>query len=109
MWNPRVPLVIRLLSLFHLGLPLVLLAALRRTGYDRRGLALQLAITAALLVASRFVGEAKNLNYAFRDPLWHRTWGPAPLHLLAILVGTALVLYLPTHLVLSRVFGRPRA
>lgn len=102
MWDGRVPLLVRLLSLFHLLLPLVLVAALRRTGYDRRALIFQTALTAPLLVASRLLTTGKNLNYALVDPLLHRQWGPVPLHLLAMLVGIALVVYLPTHLVLRR-------
>jgi len=102
MWDARVPLLVRLLSLFHLLLPLVLVAALRRTGYDRRGFWLQFALTAPLLVASRWLGAGKNLNYALTDPLLHRQWGPVPLHLLAMWIGTALVVYLPTHLLLAR-------
>lgn len=102
MWDGRVPLFVRLLSLFHVVLPVVLVLALRRTGYDRRGLGLQLAVTAPLLVAARLLAVGKNLNYAFTDPLLHRQWGPVWLHLLAMLVGTALVVYLPTHLVLRR-------
>jgi hypothetical protein len=108
MWDARVPLAVRLLSLFHVGLPFVLVAALRRTGYDRRGLPLQIALTAVLLVIARLVGgAAKNLNFAFREPLLHKQWGPAPLHLLAVLAGIT-VLYLPTHLALSR-WLRPAA
>jgi hypothetical protein len=102
MWSERVPLVVRLLSLFHLVLPVVLVAALRRLGYDRRGLPLQVALTGVLLVASRLLAGGKNLNYTLADPLLRRAWGPPPLHLVAILVGTALLVYLPTHLALSR-------
>ena len=102
MWDARVPLLVRLLSLFHLFLPLVLVAALRRTGYDRRGLWLQLALMVPLMVASRLLAAGKNLNFALVDPLLHRQWGPVPLHLLAMLVGTALVAFLPTHLLLAR-------
>ena len=103
MFDARVPLPLRLLSLFHLFLPVVLVAALRRTGYDRRGLWLQLALMVPLMVASRLLAAGKNLNFALVDPLLHRQWGPVPLHLLAMLVGTALVAFLPTHLVLARV------
>jgi hypothetical protein len=102
MWDGRVPLAVRLLSLFHLLLPAVLVAALRRTGYDRRGLGLQVGLTAILLLISRLVGQTKNLNYAFVDPLLHRAWGPWPLHLASVLIGTTLLVYLPAHLVLGR-------
>jgi hypothetical protein len=106
MWDARVPLPVRLLSLFHLVLPVVVVLALRRTGYHRRALALQIAMTAPLLVAARLLTPEKNLNFSFFDPLLHRQWGPAPLHLAAMLVGIAVVTYLPAHLVLRRVLRR---
>jgi hypothetical protein len=109
MWDARVPLLVRLLSLFHLWLPVLLVLALRRTGYDRRALALQFAVTAPLLLAARLLAAGKNLNFAFFDPLLHRQWGPAPLHLLAMLAGITLVVYLPTHLVLARLMRRAPA
>jgi hypothetical protein len=108
MWDGRVPLLVRLLSLFHVVLPVVLVAALRRTGYDRRGLVLQVGLMVPLMVASRLFTDGKNLNFALSDPLVHRQWGPVPLHLLAMLVGTTLVAYLPTHLVLARLLPRSR-
>jgi hypothetical protein len=107
MWDAQVALPVRLLSLFHLLLPVVAVAALRRTGYDRRGLALQVGITAGLLVASRLLTDGKNLNYALTDPLWRRSWGPAPVHLVAILVGTTVLVYLPTHFLLGRLLPAP--
>src|SRR5260370_35936919 len=41
MFNPNVPLFIRLLSLFNMAAPPLLLLALRRLGYNRRGSPLQ--------------------------------------------------------------------
>ena len=41
MWDPRWPLFTRLLSLYHVVLPVVLVLGLRRIGYDRRGWLLQ--------------------------------------------------------------------
>lgn len=102
MWDDRVPLAVRLLSLFHVALPVVQALALRRLGYDRRALGFQTGLTAALLVASRLVGEDKNLNYAFRDPLLGQSFEPAALHLAVITAGAAVLVYLPTHLALAR-------
>ncbi len=39
MWDARASIFVRLLSSFHLGLPVVLLWAMRKIGYDRRALA----------------------------------------------------------------------
>lgn len=109
MWKAEIPLPVRALSLFHVALPLVLIAVLRRCGYDRRGLALQTAITAALLVAARPFAAGKNLNYVLTDPLFHHSWGPPVVHLGAVLVGIAVLLYLPTHFALARKLSRASA
>jgi len=104
MWDTRVPIWVRLLSTFHIGLPVALLWAMRKIGYDRRALALQAAIAAGLFVASRFLPSGFNMNYAYQDPLFHRSWGPAPVHLAVIFVGAVALVYWPTHLLLSWLF-----
>ena len=104
MWDTSYPLWIRLQSLFHLVLPLILLWTLKILGYDRRALALQSGIAALLLVLSRFLSPALNMNYAFQDPLFHRAWGPAPVHLAVIFAGCVVIFYWPTHVVLSRIY-----
>jgi len=104
MWDPRFPLWVRLLSLFHIILPLLLLAVLRRMGYDRRALRLQSGIVAALLVVSRFLGPSRNLNYAFADPVFHRAFGPAPAHMVLVFAALVGFIYWPTHRLLIWVF-----
>ncbi len=109
MWDTRYPLWVRLLSTFHIGLPLVLLWTLRRVGYDRRAFGLQALIAAFLLIVSRFLSPALNMNYAYRDPLFHRTWGPAPAHLAMIFIPLVGLIYWPTHLLLRWLFPAPVA
>jgi hypothetical protein len=104
MWDTHYALWIRLLSIFHIVLPFFLLWAIRVLGYDRRALALQSAIAAILLIVSRFLSPELNMNYAFQDPLLHRAWGPAPLHLAVILAGCVLIFFWPTHLLLLRIY-----
>src|SRR5258708_36823816 len=104
MWDRRVPLGARRLSSFHIGLPLALLWAMRKIGYDRRAFALQAAIAAGLFIASRFLPAAYNMNYVFQDPLFHRSWGPAPVHLAVIFVGAVALVYWPPHLLLRLMF-----
>jgi hypothetical protein len=107
MWDPRFPLFARLLSLFHVVFPVVFLYAVSRVGYDPRALAYQSILAAVLLVAARFTNPALNINEAFRDPILHRPWGPAPVHLVLMYVGLVLIFFLPVHLVLRRLFPRP--
>ena len=106
LWDPSFPLAVRLLSLFHVVWPALLLWSLGRVGYHRRGFPLQVALASGMLVVSRFAGPALNLNYAFRDPIFHRSFGPAPVHLAVSIVGLAALIYLPAHLALARLFPR---
>ena len=105
MWDARYPLWVRLMSLFHVVWPPLVIGVLRRLGYDARGFALQCAIAAAVFVASRFVLPGENLNFAFRDPFFHRSWGPAPVHLGLTLAVLFAVVYWPTHRLLRRFVG----
>jgi hypothetical protein len=108
LFDARVALWIRLLSLFHVVLPPLLLWVLCRTGYDRRAWGLQSGIALLAFVLSRFTNPAANINFAFRDPFWHRAWGPGPVHVALSVLFMALVVYLPTHLVLSRLYAPAR-
>ena len=104
LFDPTHPLWIRLLTLFHVVLPVLLLWAVTRTGYDGRGFALQSAIALVVLIASRFTDPVKNINFAFTDPFFHRQLGPAPVHIAISWVFLAVVAYLPTHWLLQRFF-----
>ncbi len=102
MWDARWPLATRLMSLYHVMAPLLIVYALRRVGYDRRGLALQSGIATAAILLGRLFGPAANLNHAFTDPILKRSFEPAALHL-AILIGVLVgFLYPLTDAVLRR-------
>lgn len=107
MWDPHYPLWVRLLSFYHVGLPVLLVWGVARLGYDRRALKLQAAIGAAGVFVGRFCGAAANINFAFRDPLFRRSWGLAPAHLAVVFAGMVLLVYLPTHLLLAKLFRPP--
>lgn len=108
MWDARFPLATRLLSFYHVGASAVLLHALRRLGYDRRGYPLQCAIALAAVAVGRLLGPAANVNHAFVDPVFHRSWGGPVVHVAAIAGTLTLVVYPLTHLVLTRAFARSR-
>ena len=98
------PLPVRLLSLFHLVLPFVLIWVLYRVGYDSRGFVLESIVTAVAFAASRFTSPAKNMNFAFTDPFFHRQWGPPAVHIAVSVLFMILVVYLPTHIALQKFF-----
>lgn len=104
LFDPTTPLWARLLSLFHIVLPFILIWSLSRLGYDRRAWKLQSAILAPVLIASRYVTPDQNLNFAVKDPFFHRSYGPAPTHLFITFLFLVFVVYFPTHLLCSRLF-----
>src|SRR5437899_8067203 len=67
MWDTRVPVWVRLLSSFHLALPLALLWAMRKIGYDRRALAFQAALAAALFIASWLLHAGFNTHSCYQE------------------------------------------
>jgi hypothetical protein len=97
MFDPAKPLALRLVSLFHIAVLILLIWGLRRLGYDRRALVLQIAIAVVVLPLSWLFGPDFNLNW---------TWGPfgrvqdalpALAWLPVLFAGYIVVLYLPSH------------
>ncbi|MGH9861331.1 MAG: hypothetical protein ACRD5F_15025 [Candidatus Acidiferrales bacterium] len=109
MWDARFPLWLRLLSLYHVALALVLLWSLRRTGYDARGWKLQAAIALPVLIASRLLAPGMNYNMAERDPFFGQQAGPAAVHLALTWLGLVAIVYFPTHLLLAKLYPSPPA
>jgi hypothetical protein len=101
MFDPNIPLFIRLLSLFHLATPPVLLWAIWRLGYDARGWKLQTLMTWIVIPINYFWRPEYNINWA-RGLLREQHFVPGPLYLIAYLMVVPLVVYYPTHLVLNR-------
>jgi len=108
LWDPQFPVFQRLLSCYHALWPFVLIACLRRTGYDRRAYRLQAGIAIAAMLASRLAPAAANVNFAWADPVFHRAFEPALLHLLIVIGALVGVVYGLTHLTLEASF-RPSA
>lgn len=97
MFDPGIPLVVRLLSLFHVVTPPLLLWAIWRLGYDRRGWRYQ-TITACIVVPiSYFWRPEYDVNWA-RGPFFHEQHAmPGFLYLLIYLIVVPAVIYFPTH------------
>ena len=123
MFNPNIPLFVRGLSSFHGWLPFLLLWLVWRLGYDRRAFWLQTAFGLALLAVCYLFtaappapttdpNAAVNINYVYglRDT-GPQTWVPPAAWFGLLLAFFPVCLYLPTHLVLRKLFvvDRPRA
>ncbi len=109
LWDAKLSLFLRMLSLYHVALPVVLLWTIARVGYDRRAIWYGTLTFALTLIASRAAPASENINFAFRDPFLGRSWGPAPAHLALVLAGAIVIGFIPTHLALRRFASPPRA
>lgn len=102
MFDPEYPLWLRLLSLFHLWMPPLLIWMVARYGYDRRALGMQTLVCWIVLVASYFISTRKeNINFVFglgesEPPV------PGPAYFAALMIAMPVLFYLPTHFVLLR-------
>lgn len=106
MFDATIPLFIRGLSLFHVALPLLLIWMLSRLGYDGRALLWQTLVAAAVLPLSYFLSNPReNVNWAYGLGEKPQTKVPAPLFVLFLMLLFPVGVYLPTHLLLDRIFG----
>jgi hypothetical protein len=106
MFDPRLSLFIRVLSLFHVVTPPLLFWAIWKLGYDSRGWKLQTLTTWIVVPINYFWRPEQDVNWA-RGPFFHQQHAmPGWSYLLGYLVVVPLCIYLPTHLFLSWLTGR---
>ena len=102
MFDPHLALFVRLLSLFHVVTPPLLLWAVWRLGYDKRAWQYHVLMTWIVVPINYFWRPQFNVNWArgwsFSEQ--HAFTGPA--YLATYLIVVPLVVYLPTHLLLRR-------
>lgn len=107
MFDPEVDLHIRLLSgAFHLALPPVMLLMLSRLGYDPRALPRQCILAVIVMFVTYLLTDpSDNINWAF-GPGEPQAVVPPVVYLWAHLTLLVGAIYLPSHWVLKRLFGR---
>ena len=101
MFDPGLPLFIRLLSLFHVVTPPLLLWAIWRLGYDPRGWKFQTLMTWLVVPVNYFWRSEMDVNWA-RGLFFHEQhMVPGFVYLMAYLIAVPLFVYFPTHLFLD--------
>jgi len=101
MFDPHISLWVRLLSLFHVATPVVLLWAIWRLGYDQRGWKLQTLTTWIVVPINYFWRPQADVNWA-RGLFFHEQHVvPGMVYVAAYLIAVPLLVYWPTHLLLQ--------
>jgi len=101
MFDPAIPFLVRLLGLYHLAVPVLLLWVVRRLGYDPNALKYQIFTTCVVVPINYFWRPQYNVNFA-RGIGHEQHLMPGWLYLLGYLVVALLVVYWPTHWALAR-------
>ena len=104
MFDPSIPRFVRMLSLFHVWLPVVLVWMVSRFGYDRRALAIQTAVGTCVLIAT-YVLTSPDVNIN----LVHQVGPIRGLFALALsCVLFPLVFYVPAHVLFGSIMPPPK-
>ena len=101
MFDPGLPLTIRLLSLFHVVTPPLLLWAIWRLGYDRRGWKLQTLMAWIVVPINYFWRPEQDVNWA-RGLFFHEQHAMPGVGLSTALPGCRTAVGLLSHASVSR-------
>ncbi|MCC6949108.1 MAG: hypothetical protein IT539_15195 [Bradyrhizobiaceae bacterium] len=106
MFDPRWPLWLRLISLFHLALPPTWFWMMWKFGYEPDAFPLQVALTwIVLLICYLFTDPEKNINWAFGPGEKPQTRISPRLYFAIVMVVIPLCVMTPTHVALWWLFG----
>jgi hypothetical protein len=101
MFDPNIPLLVRSLGLYHFVVPILLLWAVFRLGYDGRGWKWQIVLMAIVVPICSFWHPEDNINFA-RGIGHEQHLIPGWLFVIGYLIVVPLVIYWPTHALLQR-------
>lgn len=117
MFDTSYTLVARGLSFFHFWLPILLIYLVYKLGYDRKAFKAWTVVAWVAILASffflpapgdqlAFPTQPRNINYVYgMDSKTPQQWMPTYAWLALLLGGLPAVVYLPTHLVLNKIWG----
>ncbi len=106
MFNPKILMSIRALSLFHIVLPILLIWMVDRLGYDSRAFAAQTLVAWSIIPMSYLLTKpSENVNWVHGFGSQPQRCVPPLVHVGLLMILFPLVVYLPSHLLLKHLFG----
>jgi hypothetical protein len=108
MFDPQLPLLIRGLSLgLHIYLLVIFVWLAYRLGYHTKAWIGQTVLAWVVLPLSYGLTEpVDNINFVFGPGAEPQQWVPGPVYVAILMILTPLLIYIPSHLLLNRLFGR---
>jgi hypothetical protein len=106
MFDGKIPLFIRGLSLFHVWLPFLLGWLVWRLGYDRRAWLVQSGIAwSVLLICFFLTTPQENINWVFGPGNKPQHQIAPSLYLILVMLCFPLAVYFPSHILLRKLVG----
>jgi hypothetical protein len=103
MFDERMPLFVRALSLFHVFLAPLLVWMVYRLGYDSRALIAMTLVTWAVLPLSFIVSDTEqNINWVFGVGPLPPAWMSEQVYLILFMLAVPVIIFLPTHHLMRR-------
>jgi hypothetical protein len=110
MFDPKIPLFIRGLSFFHVALPILIVWLVYRLGYDARAWLWQSLVALVVLPISYLATNPReNINWVYGFGEKPQTMLPAPLFVGLLMLGFPLIIYLPLHVLFSKIFASAKS
>ncbi len=108
MFSSKFPWIIRILSfLYHVYLPAILIFLLYRLGYHRKAWIVQTVLIWAVLPLCYWLTDPQaNINWVFGFGAEPQKSLPGPVYLLLLMIIYPVVVCIPSHLMLKRLFGK---
>lgn len=102
-----VPYLLRLIPLFHVPLPLILIWLLIRWGYDGRALFPQIFFSWVVFpITFVLTPPEQNINWVYGLGGHPQSLFSPVMFLIVFNIAVPLVIYVPTHFILKGIFGR---
>lgn len=107
MFDTELSLALRLASLFHVAVPVLLLFIVARVGHDTRGWRLQTLLCWMIVPLGAWLTDPeRNINLVQAPFGVEQVWLPDWLYVLVCMAVYPVLIYLPTEAVLRRLFRR---
>jgi hypothetical protein len=105
MFDTKLPLFLRGLSLYHVVLPPVLIYLLFQLGYDERALWAQTILAWSVLVLCYLITDPKeNVNWVFGFGVKPQNKIHPVLYLVLLMLAFLILIFIPTHFLLKWLF-----
>lgn len=102
MFDSKYPLFLRLLSLFHIFLPLIWIYLLFQWGYDKQAFMYSIVMLWIVLILNYLITDPKeNINWVFMPQVRNWAWISNWLWLIILMIGFPTLVFLPMHLILQ--------